>query len=183
MTAKIFRNSFFVGLLVLLAAGILFLSVMYGNDETLAFDELRAETAALAPAVERLGLSYLEETNLPGRVTWVAPDGSVLYDNSARKDDMENHLAREEIAAALASGRGPLLALLADRRRAVAIHRQSAGRRLGAPHGVHADVAGAADFESAAAGALDRAADFGFMCGRLVPAGPADHQPHQPDRP
>ena len=51
MTAKIFRNSFFVGLLVLLAAGILFLSVMYGNDETLAFDELRAETAALAPAV------------------------------------------------------------------------------------------------------------------------------------
>ena len=107
MTAKIFRNSFFVGLLVLLAAGILFLSVMYGNDETLAFDELRAETAALAPAVERLGLSYLEETNLPGRVTWVAPDGSVLYDNSARKDDMENHLAREEIAAALASGEGP----------------------------------------------------------------------------
>ena len=31
MTAKIFRNSFFVGLLVLLAAGILFLSVMYGR--------------------------------------------------------------------------------------------------------------------------------------------------------
>ena len=51
---------------MLLAAGILFLSVMYGNDETLAFDELRAETAALSPAVERLGLSYLEETNLPG---------------------------------------------------------------------------------------------------------------------
>ena len=106
MTAKIFRNSFFVGLLVLLAAGILFLSVMYANDRTLAFDELRAETAALAPAVERLGLSYLEETNLPGRVTWVAPDGSVLYDNSARKDDMENHLAREEIAAALETGEG-----------------------------------------------------------------------------
>ena len=38
MTAKIFRNSFFVGLLVLLAAGILFLSVMYANDDTLAFD-------------------------------------------------------------------------------------------------------------------------------------------------
>ena len=106
MTAKIFRNSFFVGLLVLLAAGILFLSVMYGNDRTFAFDELRAETAALAPAVERLGLSYLEETNLPGRVTWVAPDGSVLYDNSAQKDDMENHLAREEIAAALETGEG-----------------------------------------------------------------------------
>ena len=58
MTAKIFRNSFFVGLLVLLAAGILFLSVMYANDETLAFDELETEMAVLAPAVERLGLPY-----------------------------------------------------------------------------------------------------------------------------
>ena len=54
MTAKIFRNSFVVGLLVLLAAGILFLSVMYANDETLAFDELETEMAVLAPAVERL---------------------------------------------------------------------------------------------------------------------------------
>ena len=59
MTAKIFRNSFFVGLLVLLAAGILFLSVMYANDETLAFDELETEMAVLPPAVERLGLPYL----------------------------------------------------------------------------------------------------------------------------
>ena len=106
MTVKIFRNSFFAGLLVLLAAGILFLSVMYANDRTLAFNELRAETAALAPAVERLGLSYLEQTDLPGRVTWVAADGTVLYDDSAQPGGMENHLAREEIAAALADGEG-----------------------------------------------------------------------------
>ena len=106
MTAKIFRNSFFVGLLVLLAAGILFLSVMYANDETLAFDELETEMAVLAPAVERLGLPYLQELDAAGRVTWIAADGSVLYDNSARKDNMENHLAREEIAAALETGEG-----------------------------------------------------------------------------
>ena len=78
MTAKIFRNSFFVGLLVLLAAGILFLSVMYANDETLAFDELETEMAVLAPAVERLGLPYLQELDAAGRVTWIAADGSVL---------------------------------------------------------------------------------------------------------
>ena len=106
MTAKIFRNSFFVGLLVLLAAGILFLSVMYANDETFAFDELETEMAVLAPAVERLGLPYLQELDAAGRVTWIAADGSVLYDNSARKDNMENHLAREEIAAALETGEG-----------------------------------------------------------------------------
>ena len=106
MTAKIFRNSFFVGLLVLRAAGILFLSVMYANDETLAFDELETEMAVLAPAVERLGLPYLQELDAAGRVTWIAADGSVLYDNSARKDNMENHLTREEIAAALETGEG-----------------------------------------------------------------------------
>ena len=74
MTAKIFRNSFFVGLLVLLAAGILFLSVMYANDETFAFDELETEMAVLAPAVERLGLPYLQELDAAGRVTWIAAD-------------------------------------------------------------------------------------------------------------
>lgn len=62
--------------------------------------------AVLAPAVERLGLPYLQELDAGRRVTWSAAGRSVLYDNSARKDNMENHLAREEIAAALETGEG-----------------------------------------------------------------------------
>ena len=73
MTAKIFRNSFFVGLLVLLAAGILFLSVMYANDETFSRStSWRPRWPCMAPAVERLGLPYLQELDAAGRVTWIA---------------------------------------------------------------------------------------------------------------
>ena len=55
MTAKIFRSSFLAGLTVLLASGLLFLSVMYTNYKELAFEKLATEAADLAPAVEQLG--------------------------------------------------------------------------------------------------------------------------------
>ena len=106
MTAKIFRNSFFAGLLVLLAAAVLFLSVMYSKDTAQTFEKLEAETAAIAPAAEQLGLSYLRTLETDSRITWIAADGAVLYDNAAAPDEMENHLARAEITAALASGTG-----------------------------------------------------------------------------
>ena len=106
MTAKIFRNSFFAGLLVLLAAAVLFLSVMYSKDTAQTFEKLEAETAAIAPAAEQLGLSYLRTLETDSRITWIAADGAVLYDNAAAPDEMDNHLAREEITAALASGTG-----------------------------------------------------------------------------
>lgn len=40
------------------------------------------------------------------RVTWVSQDGTVLYDNSADKDHMENHAERPEIASAFRNGYG-----------------------------------------------------------------------------
>lgn len=40
------------------------------------------------------------------RVTWVDTDGTVLYDNWTPAKTMENHLARPEIAAAIATGKG-----------------------------------------------------------------------------
>ena len=70
---------------------------------------LAAGTLMLGDALDaRLEELHAEQENLDaaGRVTWIAADGSVLYDNSARKDNMENHLAREEIAAALEPGEG-----------------------------------------------------------------------------
>jgi len=52
---------------------------------------------------------YLEALKLSGgaqRVTLVAPDGMVLYDNAADAAAMENHADREEIAAAIEHGAG-----------------------------------------------------------------------------
>ncbi len=42
------------------------------------------------------------------RITWVASDGTVLYDNDASADELENHLSRPEIADALENGEGEI---------------------------------------------------------------------------
>lgn len=48
----------------------------------------------------------------PGeRITWIAPDGSVLYDNMADADTMENHLQRPEVQEAFETGSGALTAI------------------------------------------------------------------------
>ena len=44
--------------------------------------------------------------NMPNRLTWIAPDGTVRYDNQSNAADMENHLGREEIAQASETGTG-----------------------------------------------------------------------------
>ena len=49
----------------------------------------------------------LDLTTTSGRrVTHIAPDGRVLYDSEAQAEDMENHMEREEIKEAFASGEG-----------------------------------------------------------------------------
>ncbi len=40
------------------------------------------------------------------RITWIAADGTVLYDNDVDIGDMENHSDRPEVQAALSSGEG-----------------------------------------------------------------------------
>ena len=106
MTAKIFRNSFFAGLVVLLSSGLLFLSVMYTNYKAQAFEKLETELSALVPATEQIGLPYLRALTPEDRITWVAADGSVLYDSAATTSTLDNHLDRAEIAAAFQTGEG-----------------------------------------------------------------------------
>ena len=43
---------------------------------------------------------------MPNRLTWIAPDGTVRYDNQSNAASMENHLGREEIAQASETGTG-----------------------------------------------------------------------------
>lgn len=47
---------------------------------------------------------YFDSRNL--RVTWIDADGTVLYDNGADQEKMENHLDRPEILHALKEGSG-----------------------------------------------------------------------------
>ena len=69
--------------------------------------QLKTETEMAALAVDALQTGYpekLPEENY--RVTWISPDGQVLYDSDMAASQMENHLEREEVQAALRKGYG-----------------------------------------------------------------------------
>ena len=69
--------------------------------------QLKTETEMAALAVDELQAGYLEK--LPEenyRVTWISPDGQVLYDSDMAASQMENHLEREEVQAAMRKGYG-----------------------------------------------------------------------------
>lgn len=107
MTAKIFRNSFFLGFTVLLSCMLLFFIIMYSNYQEQSFDLLAVEAGQLSEGMDICGgEEYLSAIQLDERVTWIAADGTVLFDSVSDTQDMENHLLRPEVADAFASGSG-----------------------------------------------------------------------------
>ena len=107
MTKKIFSSIMLTAACVLLASMITivgFLRDYFGGIEE---SGLREELGIAAVGVEDEGTDYLAA--LPDgqrRFTWIAADGSVIYDTKADADSLENHSGREEFKAALASGAG-----------------------------------------------------------------------------
>ncbi|MDO4542227.1 MAG: ATP-binding protein [Bacillota bacterium] len=72
-------------------------------------EEVQNQTEYVAAGIEEGGESYLKalaSSSATNRITIVAPDGEVLYDNKVSVDSMENHKDREEIAQALRGGAG-----------------------------------------------------------------------------
>ena len=107
MTKRIFRAVLASSLAVLLVSLMLIVGVLHGYFQERMTAELARSTAYLAHGVEREGMDYLTD-QLPGdsRVTWVAADGTVLFDSWEDPAAMENHAGREEIRAALLLGHG-----------------------------------------------------------------------------
>ena len=107
MTKRIFRSILVVSLSVLMACMVLILGVLHSHFQTQLMGELAWRAEYLVHGVEAEGAAYLE-SGLPGdsRITWVAPDGTVLYDNREDPAVMENHAQRAEIQEALALGTG-----------------------------------------------------------------------------
>lgn len=64
------------------------------------------DTAASATAATETTLRAARTALRPMRVTWVAPDGAVLYDSGADAATMENHADRAEVREALAADEG-----------------------------------------------------------------------------
>ena len=106
MAKKIFRSTMAVGLWVLLLSAALFLGMLYQYFTDRFTQELESETWLVARGVESMGLDYLDGLRTDNRITWVAQDGTVLYDNEADAASMENHADREEIQEALFGSQG-----------------------------------------------------------------------------
>ncbi len=107
MKRQIFRAILTVALAVLLSGVVLIMGVLYGYFQDRMLAELAKSTAYIAHGLETQGSAYLTG-GLPGnsRVTWVAADGTVLFDSQEDPAGMGNHAGREEIRDALLLGHG-----------------------------------------------------------------------------
>ena len=107
MTRKIFSSTMLVAGIVLLAAAVIIIGVLYEYFGGVQTNELRGELGLAAVAVEADGTDYLEKLTAEScRLTWIAPDGTVIYDTRRDAESLENHAAREEVAEALTTGYG-----------------------------------------------------------------------------
>ena len=107
MTWKIFRSILLAAGSVLLASLLVILGVLYDYFGGVRTGQLEDELDLAAAAVEADGTDYLARLNSDRfRLTWIAADGTVLYDTAADAASMENHASREEFQQALTTGVG-----------------------------------------------------------------------------
>jgi len=107
MTKRIFRSIGFVAIAVFLASLILIMGVLYDYFSGVQQRQLQMQLELAAQGVTNEETAYFSDLTVRDyRITWIAADGTVLYDSDALSSDMENHLEREEIKEALATGHG-----------------------------------------------------------------------------
>ncbi|MBR4021921.1 MAG: two-component sensor histidine kinase [Ruminococcus sp.] len=107
MTSKIFRSIFAISIVVLMATLVIITSFLYDYFTNIQIDQLKDELSIASVGTEQSGEEYLEALKSDNyRLTWVANDGTVLFDSQADKAVMDNHLDREEITEAFETGKG-----------------------------------------------------------------------------
>ena len=107
MTSKIFRSIFVTSLAVLLATLAIITSFLYEYFTSIQVNQLKDELSIASVATEQSGEAYLQSLKSDNfRLTWVASDGTVLFDSQADSSEMDNHLDREEISEAFETGKG-----------------------------------------------------------------------------
>ena len=107
MTSKIFRSIFATSLIVLLATLAIITTFLYDYFTNIQIDQLKDELSIASVGTEKSGKECLEDLKSDNfRLTWVANDGTVLFDSQADESVMDNHLDREEIKEAFETGKG-----------------------------------------------------------------------------
>ena len=107
MTEKIFQSILLVAGCVLLASLLIIMGFLYDYFGGVEENQLRDELSLAAAAVEDGGTDYLSRLTADRcRLTWIAADGSVLYDTRTDAESLENHASRAEVSQALTTGTG-----------------------------------------------------------------------------
>ena len=107
MTKRIYKAICAAALGVFVVTMLLIMGVLYNYFSSVQQRQLRSQTALAVQGAEQLGMDYFDDlSDEDVRITWVAANGDVLYDSASDSDVMENHLQREEIQSALATGFG-----------------------------------------------------------------------------
>ena len=113
MTKRIFRSILCVAAAVLLANLVIVMGCLYDYFGSVQETQLKDELRLAAYGVEENGPNYLEHLSerdyryawTPDyRLTWVASDGTVLFDTLDSAENMENHADRVEVREAFAKG-------------------------------------------------------------------------------
>ena len=108
MTKRIFRSMIVTAGAVLLATLVIIMGCLYEYSCGVQEQQLKDELSLAAAAMQQgEGETYLQSLNSDRyRLTWVAADGTVLYDTRTDAETMENHAQRQEIQQALLAGQG-----------------------------------------------------------------------------
>ena len=107
MTKKIFQSILLVAGCVLLASLLIIMGFLYDYFGGVEGNQLCDELSLASAAVEDGGTDYLARLTADRyRLTWIAADGSVIYDTKTDAESLENHASRAEVSQALTTGTG-----------------------------------------------------------------------------
>lgn len=105
MTRTIFRSTFLVGLSVLFLCAALFFGVQYRQTEDETYAALGQEALYAEQGLMLSGPDYLKSLDDVNRITWIAADGTVLYD-SELSQPVANQSGFDEVRTAFETGEG-----------------------------------------------------------------------------
>ena len=107
MTRKIYKAICTVAVVVFVCSLALIMELLYNYFSLMHLNQMKELAGVIAHGVEINGNRYFDNIDFDNcRITWIQSDGEVLYDNEANADYMDNHLEREEVREAMATGVG-----------------------------------------------------------------------------
>ncbi len=106
MTKRIFNSILLASFITFFCCILLILGVAYPFFNNRLAREVEREAEYLAAGVEFSGTEFIKSVETAKRLTLISRDGTVLFDNQRKAEEMENHADREEIKEAFQSGSG-----------------------------------------------------------------------------